>query len=110
VKLLFDENLSYKLAARLEDVFPGSSHVRLHNMSRAADPSVWEFAKQQGFTVVSKDEDFHHLSFLRGAPPKVIGIGLGNCSTGDVEALLRASVDLIRAFCQDEGASFLLLP
>ena len=110
MKLLFDENLSHKLAARLEDVFPGSSHVRLHGMAHAADPSVWAFALDQGFTIVSKDEDFHHLSFLRGAPPKVIGIGLGNCTTAAIELLLRASLDLIRAFGEDPTTSFLMLP
>jgi len=28
MKLLFDENLSFKLRARLQDIFPGSQHVR----------------------------------------------------------------------------------
>lgn len=87
--LLFDENLSHKLAVRLDDLFPGSSHVRMHGMASAADRNVWDFARLQGFTIVSKDEDFHHLSFLRGSPPKGIGIGLRNCSTAAVEVLLR---------------------
>ena len=109
MKLLFDENLSHKLAARLEDVVPGSSHVRLHGMAQAADPSVWAFASDHDFTIVSKDEDSHHLSFLRGAPPKIIGIGLGNCTTTAVEVLLRSSLDLIQDFGRDSGASFLML-
>ncbi len=88
MKLLFDENLSHKLASRLGELFPGSSHVRLHGMASVSDPAVWSFSVQHGFAIVSKDEDFHHLSFLRGAPPKVIGIGLGNCSTSAVEILL----------------------
>lgn len=67
--------------------------MRLHGMACAADSNVRDFARLQGFTLVSKDEDFHHLSFLRGAPPKVIGVGLGNCSTAAVELLFRASND-----------------
>ena len=110
MKLLLDENLSHKLAARLDDLFPGSSHVRQHGMASAADPAVWSFALQQGYTIVSKDEDFHHLSFLRGSPPKVIGIGLGNCSTSAVEIVLRSSLVTIQSFIADPTASFLMLP
>lgn len=110
MKLLFDENLSHKLAVRLDDLFPGSSHVRLHGMASAADRNVWDFARLHGFTIVSKDEDFHHLSFLRGAPPKVIGVGLGNCSTAAVEMLLRSSNATIRAFMLDPNTAFLMLP
>lgn len=89
---------------------PGSSHVRLHGLASVADPAGWTFAVQQGFTIVSKDEDFHHLSFLRGAPPKVIGIGLGNCSTSAVEILLRSSFGVIQNFLFDPKAAFLMLP
>lgn len=110
MKLLFDENLSHKLASRLADLLPGSSHVRLHGMANAVDPLVWQFARNQGFIIVSKDEDFHHLSFLRGAPPKVTGIGLGNCSTAAVELLLRNSFSAVQQFESDSSAAFLMLP
>ena len=110
MKLLFDENLSHKLVDRLDDLFSGSPHVRLHGMAWAADPAVWAFAQELGFVILSKDEDFHHLSFLRGAPPKVIGIALGNCSTSAVEMLLRTSRVVIMGFIESNGPSFLLLP
>jgi len=35
MKLLFDENLSFKLRARLQDVFPGSQHIRDIGMEQA---------------------------------------------------------------------------
>jgi predicted nuclease of predicted toxin-antitoxin system len=109
VKLLFDQNLSFKLVARLIDLFPGSAHVREFNMQTADDEAVWDFAKTNGFTIVSKDDDFHERSFVRGAPPKVIGIGLGNCSTDQIESLLRWRVDKIRDFDVDQQGAFLLL-
>ena len=89
MKLLVDENLSPKLLTQLADLFPGSVHVREVGLGRAADPMVWKYAVEHGLSIVSKDEDFHHLSFLRGAPPKVIGINTGNCSTKVVVQLLR---------------------
>ena len=37
MKLLFDENLSYKLARRVEDLFPDSIHVRDVGMKATED-------------------------------------------------------------------------
>ena len=71
---------------------------------------MWQFAIDHGLIIVSKDEDFHHLSFLRGAPPQVIGINLGNCSTTLVSELLRARHAQIASFATDTAAAFLALP
>jgi len=54
VKLLFDQNLSFKLPKKLEEVFPGSSQVKLLNMEQADDPEIWEYAQRNGFTLVSR--------------------------------------------------------
>ena len=110
MKLLFDENLSPKLVTLLADLFPASVHVRDAGLNRASDPVVWRYAVEHGLTIVSKDEDFHHLSFLRGAPPKVIGINTGNCSTKIVAQLLRDRHEQIEKFEADVTASFLALP
>ena len=62
MKLLFDENLSPKLAAALADVFPESIHVDRAGLGGGSDDEVWEYAYQHGFTLVSKDSDFHEKS------------------------------------------------
>jgi predicted nuclease of predicted toxin-antitoxin system len=79
-------------------------------MASASDPELWDYALKNDYTIVSKDDDFHHLSFLRGSPPKVIGIGIGNCSTDTIEILLRNSLPSILAFEADPQASFHRLP
>ena len=109
MKLLFDQNLSHKLVERLAERFPGSSHVRNVGLKTADDPVVWDYAKQNGFTIVSKDADFHQRSLLLGYPPKVIWIRLGNCSTKDVEELLTHYTDEIATFFEDDEAAFLAL-
>jgi len=109
VKLLFDENLSYKLVHRLADVFPDSLHVRDVGLSSADDPAVWEYAKENGLVIVSKDIDMHDRSFIFGYPPKVVWLRIGNCSTNDIENLLRGKIDVIRTFYHDDYASFLAL-
>lgn len=109
MKLLFDENLSHKLARRLADVFPDSVQVRDVGLKASDDPEVWEFAKESDYVIVSKDIDMHDRSFIFGYPPKVIWVRLGNCSTNDVENLLRREFAIIEKFYQDEYASFLAL-
>jgi predicted nuclease of predicted toxin-antitoxin system len=78
-------------------------------LKEAEDPTVWEHAKQQGFIIVSKDSDFHQRSFVFGFPPKVVWIRLGNCTTADVEQVIRKNFDLIKVFAEDEEAAFLVL-
>jgi predicted nuclease of predicted toxin-antitoxin system len=110
LKLLFDHNLSPRLVRALADVFPESQHVFALGMDRGEDGSIWDYAKANGFTIVSKDADFIHRSFLYGFPPKVIYLELGNCPTRAVEQTLRDNLDLIREFESSEEKSCLTLP
>jgi predicted nuclease of predicted toxin-antitoxin system len=109
MKLLFDENLSHKLVRLLADLFPDSVHVRDVGLKAADDPAVWEYAKKNGLMIVSKDSDMHQRSFVFGHPPKIIWLRLGNCSTADVEKLLRKNFPAVKAFHEDDYASFLSL-
>lgn len=98
MKLLFDHHLSRKLVRRLEDRFPNSSHVAFHSMSGAADVDIWAFAAREGYAIVTKDSDFNDLSALHGAPPKVIWLRIGNCTSADVESILRGHANVIEQF------------
>ena len=109
MRLLFDENLSHKLVRLLADLFPDSIHVREVGLQAADDPLIWDYAKNHGLMIVSKDSDMHQRSFVFGYPPKVIWVRLGNCSTSDVEQLLRRHCAVITAFYEDDYASFLSL-
>ncbi|MDB9437613.1 DUF5615 family PIN-like protein [Dolichospermum lemmermannii CS-548] len=109
MKLLFDENLSPKLPLGLNDIFPNSLHVRDVEMKSTIDPIVWDYAKLNDLMIVSKDSDMHDLSLVFGNPPKVIWIRLGNCSTSQVENLLRQNFDTIKLFYQDKYLSLLSL-
>lgn len=109
MKLLFDHNISHKLVKQLEDLFPGSEHVRNVNLHEADDRTVWEYARGHSFVIVSKDEDFHQLSFLYGAPPKVVWVRLGNCTTTDIEQTLRCHYTDLLKFDADEEGAFLIV-
>jgi predicted nuclease of predicted toxin-antitoxin system len=110
VKLLFDKNLSPALPRRISDLFPNSVHVRDVGMKAMDDPIVWDYAKDNGFMIVSKDADMHDLSLVYGNPPKVVWLRLGNCSTRQVEELLRQDFEVIKLFYENEYVSLLALP
>ncbi len=53
MKLLFDQNLSARLVVRLEDLFPQSIHVKTLGMTQSDDSIIWNYARDQGFRLVS---------------------------------------------------------
>ena len=107
MKLLFDHNLSHKLVRRLADLFPGSTQTRLLDYSTVADAVIWEYAKANGFVVVTLDKDFASLAAWRGSPPKVIWLRCGNYTVLEVERLLRSNLADIRIFDTHPIASVL---
>ena len=109
MKLLFDQNLSPRLARRLVDLYPDSAHVSEFGLGQAQDVEVWDHARHEDFLIVSKDSDFNDLSLLRGFPPKVVWIRRGNCTTQEIEEILRQNYDLVEALAQSAHVGILLL-
>lgn len=109
MKLLLDQNLSSRLVGSLSNSFPDSAHVRDLGLAEADDAVIWEFAREREFAIVSKDSDFHQLSFLQGPPPKVIWIRRGNCSSDDISRLLGSNEKEILEFGADPETAFLVL-
>ena len=104
MRLLFDQNLSPYLSERLSDVYPNSKHVMDEGLERALDADIWEYAKQEDLTIVTKDADFSEWSLLRGFPPNVVWIRRGNCSTQDIEQLLRTNEEVLEnLYASDES-------
>jgi predicted nuclease of predicted toxin-antitoxin system len=83
--------------------------VRQVNLEAADDETVWAHAADGGLAIVTKDDDFRQRGFVRGAPPKVIWVRLGNCTTDDVEAVLRARHADVLAFDADPAGALLVL-
>ena len=103
MKLLFDQNLSFRLCRDIGDIFPDSGHVQLLGLARADDRAIWEFAKRDAYTIVSQDADFAEMAVLFGPPPKVIWIRAGNKPRAAIVMLLRHHADLIISFEDDEA-------
>lgn len=109
MKLLLDHNLSPRLVSRLADVFGEVEHVLFAGLERASDQIVWDYARQHGYTIVTKDSDFSELSVWQGFPPKVVWLQVGNCTTTQIEAVLRSRLTVIAAFSADPEAGVLVL-
>ena len=109
MKLLFDQNLSPKLVHLLKDLYPGSVHVQSAGLDCAGDDVIWIYARDNDFVIVTKDEDYNTISVVRGFPPKVIWLLLGNCKTSQVEAVFRANHPAIEAFYVDPHTGTMVL-
>lgn len=109
VKLLIDHNLSSQLVPALRNLYPGSVHVRDQGMQTASNETVWGYAREHGFAIVSKDADFHQRSLVLGAPPKFIWTRRWNCSTNEILGLLTEHHPRLIQFDSDSDAAFMAL-
>ena len=109
MKLLFDQNLSIRLVERLANLFPDSIHVRDVGLDTATDIKLWNYARENGYLIVSKDTDFSDRVATHGYPPKVIWLRLGNCSTDTIEHILRKHHSDIQAFSKHRDQGLLVL-
>ena len=109
MKLLVDENLPPRLVHDLADLFPDSVHVGPLDLGSTPDTLIWEYAKEHGFALLTKDKDFANLSLASGAPPKVILLQTGNCSTDRILGILRNNAIRLADFESDTRRSLLVL-
>ena len=107
MKLLLDQNLSRRLLAELEPLFPDSTQVAMCGLDTAADSMLWDFARQQGFAIVTKDADFLELALMRGFPPKVVLLNLGNVSNQRVREVMLGQSAAILEFLQSDSQGIL---
>ena len=108
MKLLLDENISYRVANKLKSDYSKLSHVKFNNLSKTDDKQIWNFAKKEGYTIVTNDSDFNDMSLIFGFPPKVIWLRTGNTSTKHIADLLRKEKEQIINFVNDTENGILI--
>lgn len=109
MKALIDQNLSFRLVDVLVPRFPASCHVRDVGLAGEDDERIWRFAKDEGFTIITKDNDFLARALVRGHPPQVIQVCLGNVSTRQIAEVLQARADDIEQFTIENMESVFML-
>jgi predicted nuclease of predicted toxin-antitoxin system len=103
MKLLLDENLSRRLVPFLQNEFPGSTQVILVGLERADDRTIWEYAKTNGYVIVTRDADFEELSALNGQPPQVLWLRNPNQTKSAILSLLLKNKTRLEEALQENG-------
>lgn len=107
MNLLFDQNISFKIIKKIEDLFPESKQVRILNLENKDDFFIWQYARQNNFCIVTFDSDFIDISTLKGFPPKIIWLRTGNNTTNFIADKIREHHSSINDFLLDNEAGFL---
>lgn len=103
MKLLFDQNISPKIVSILESDFPNSKQVRHLELENASDSLIFDFTRDNNFTIVTFDSDFVDLNIVRGIPPKIIWLKTGNQSTKSISEMLTKNIHVIQEFVHSEN-------
>lgn len=107
MNLLFDQNISFRILNRINDIFPGSISVQNLEYNNPHDLDIWKFAKLNNFAIVTFDADFIDISNLRGYPPKIIWLRIGNTSTKNIADRIREEKRIIEEFLSNGENAFL---
>jgi len=109
MKLLFDENLSRKLVEATRYLFPDSVHVSQVGLaSGTTDRQIWDYAKQNGFAIITADTDFVTMANTYGARPKVILLENCDYPTSIAVRIISGNVILLSQFERDNRALLIL--
>ncbi|MAY83563.1 MAG: hypothetical protein CMP59_05450 [Flavobacteriales bacterium] len=98
MKLIFDQNISFRILKKLNPAFEDSLHVSEARLNNANDSDIWKFAKKHHFTIVTFDADFYDISIMKGHPPKIIWVRSGNSTTDSLAKLLNKNQEVIEEF------------
>ena len=89
MKILLDANISWKLVNILTPVFGECNHVDYIGFTMPAkDAQIWNFARENEYIIITKDNDFLNLLEIKGFPPKVVILKTGNNSSKSLANLL----------------------
>jgi len=89
MKILLDANISWKLVNKLKPIFGECAHVDLIGLDVPADDiEIWNYALENNFIIVTKDNDFLNLLEIKGYPPKIVLLRTGNNSSHGLMELL----------------------
>ncbi|OGU34364.1 MAG: hypothetical protein A2068_14205 [Ignavibacteria bacterium GWB2_35_6b] len=86
-KYLIDVNLPYYFSLWNNEQFIHQKDIN----DEWTDGQIWDYARKNNLTVVTKDSDFSHRIILIDPPPKVIHIRFGNVKMNEFFKILSAS-------------------
>nr|WP_225990302.1 DUF5615 family PIN-like protein [Flavobacterium sp. SaA2.13] len=96
--MLFDQNISFRIISKINIAFPEAKQVRQLQLENATDVEIWEFARINDYTIITFDSDFFDFSNIKGHPPKIIWLRLGNTTTEFLANLINDKAVIIKDF------------
>ena len=102
MKLLFDQNISFRLIKRISSLYPNAKQVRELGLENSTDNEIFDYAKKNGYSIVTFDSDFCDLNILKGFPPKIIWLRTRNTTTTNLEIILKNKHELIKSFIKTD--------
>ena len=107
MRLLLDDNVSFRLKHFLKDIYPDLKHVTDIGLAASTDREILEFAIKSQYCIVSFDSDFIDLVTLYKAKAKIIWLRTGNTATKSLADLLRTNHAVISDFLTADDSLFL---
>ncbi|MBN8701482.1 MAG: DUF5615 family PIN-like protein [Bacteroidetes bacterium] len=107
MKLLFDQNISFRVVKTISSLFPNSASVKELYLENKSDVDIWYYAKQHNYTIVTFDSDFIDLAILKKQSPKIIFFRTGNTSTQNIISTLNANFLSIKHFIEKEDSTII---
>jgi len=101
VKLLLDQNISFRVVNLLANSFEKVDHVRALGLEDASDSEIWIYALKNNYTIITFDSDFIDLATLKGTPPKIVWLRFGNSSNLKIANKLLTNKSAIDSFVSD---------
>ena len=96
-KYLIDVNLPSRFSVWVSDEY---EHV-VHINDELKDSEIWEYAKENSLTIVTKDTDFSDMIMLNNPPPRVIHIKIGNMKMREFHQLITKVWDDVCTMSED---------
>lgn len=103
MKLLFDQNISFRVISRIEHLFPEAKHVKSFDLQFSSDKTIWNFAKENNFDIITFDADFYDFVTLYGHPPKVVWLRFGNTSSQALAIKISEYAEIIKSVLADDN-------
>lgn len=104
MRILFDQNISHRVTKYLPKQYKESITVKSAGLTNASDLEIWAYCKSNGFTIVTQDSDFNEMATLKGPPPKVIWLRLGNATNEHIAQTMVNCERMIQNFLDSDAA------
>lgn len=94
-RFLVDNQLPTALAHWLQSRGCHAEHVLDLQLAQSRDALIWERAARDGAVIISKDEDFAHMTLIRTEPVSVVWLRMGNCRTATLLSAMERAWPMI---------------